>query len=67
MGDWKEVGGVYEMRVDYGPGYRIYFGKHGGAVYIVALAGDKSHQQTDIATAIQIWTEVKSGIKEIRD
>ena len=66
MGDWKEVGGVYEMRVDYGPGYRIYFGKHGKTVFLVAFGGDKSSQQADIATAAAIWSEVKHGIKEIR-
>lgn len=58
---------MYEMRVDYGPGYRVYFGKHVEAVFLVALGGNKSSQQADIAKAIEIWKEVKNGIKEIRE
>jgi putative addiction module killer protein len=65
-GDWKEVGGIYEMRIDFGPGYRVYFGKHSRAVLVVTVGGDKSTQQADIQSAVTIWQEVKNGIKEVR-
>lgn len=67
MGDWKEVGGIYEMRIDYGPGYRVCFARYDQAVFIIALGGDKSSQNADINAAIEIWKVVKNGIKEIRD
>jgi len=57
--------GIYEIRIDYGQGYRVYFGQYGNAVFLVALAGDKSSQQTDIKNAIKIWNEVKNDIKTI--
>ncbi len=66
MENWKEVGVIFEMRIDFGPGYRVYFAKYGSAVFIVALGGDKSTQGADIAAAAQIWKEVRDGIKEIR-
>lgn len=51
--------GVSELRIDYGPGYRIYFMQR-GSVWVVLLAGgDKSTQSTDIKTAIKIAKEWK--------
>ncbi|NWG32050.1 MAG: type II toxin-antitoxin system RelE/ParE family toxin [Rhodocyclaceae bacterium] len=51
--------GVSELRIDYGPGYRIYFMQR-GSVWVVLLAGgDKSTQDTDIKTAIKIAKEWK--------
>jgi putative addiction module killer protein len=52
FGDAKAVGGgVTEMRVDVGPGYRIYFTRRAEVVYLLLLGGDKSTQATDIARA----------------
>jgi putative addiction module killer protein len=55
LGDCRPVGqGVSEMRVHYGPGYRAYFTRTGGVVYLLLCGGDKSSQQSDIAEAIEI-------------
>ena len=55
FGDSEPVGeGVSELRIFYGPGYRIYFVERGAAVVILLSGGDKSTQQTDIAKAKEI-------------
>lgn len=54
-GDVKPVGsGVSEMRIDYGPGYRVYFTRHGELVILLLCGGDKRTQQADIERAIEI-------------
>ena len=54
-GDVKPVGeGVSEMRIDYGPGYRVYFKKIGQKVVILLAGGDKKSQSKDIKTAIRL-------------
>ena len=54
-GDVKPVGeGVSELRIDYGPGYRVYFMKRGGAVVILLAGGDKRTQAADIRTALRL-------------
>lgn len=51
-GDVKSIGnGVSEMRVDYGPGYRIYFMKQGSSIVLLLCGGDKSTQAKDIERA----------------
>jgi putative addiction module killer protein len=56
----KGVGaGVYEYRIDFGPGYRIYFGKDGERLIILVGGGTKKRQQDDIATALARWHDYK--------
>jgi putative addiction module killer protein len=57
-GDVKPVGGVSEMRIDYGPGYRVYFIRRGEALFILLAGGDKRTQDRDIAMAIQLAHEL---------
>ena len=52
-GDVKSVGeGVSELRIDYGPGYRVYYKKQGQKVVVLLAGGDKSTQAKDIKTAL---------------
>lgn len=54
-GDVRPVGeGVSEMRIDYGPGYRVYFTKSGRKVVVLLAGGDKRTQTTDIKTALRL-------------
>ena len=56
----KGVGaGVFEYRIDFGPGYRVYFGKDGDAVVILLGGGTKKRQDDDIADAHERWADYK--------
>ena len=56
----KGVGeGIFERRIDFGPGYRIYFGRDGDALIILLGGGTKKRQQQDIAAARALWREYK--------
>jgi putative addiction module killer protein len=60
----KGVGhGVYEYRIDFGPGFRIYFGKDGDHLIILLGGGTKKKQQRDINLAIGRWTDYKQRKK----
>jgi len=60
LGDVKSVGeSVYEMRIDMGPGYRIYYTMRGNELIILLVGGDKSTQQKDIDKAIEMAKEIE--------
>ena len=56
FGDHKPVEGpVWEMRIDYGPGYRLYYTRQDEMIYMLLCGGDKSPQQADIRLTLEIW------------
>lgn len=58
LGDHKPVdAGVWEMRIDYGPGYRVYFAKDDDRLILLLIGGDKGTQHKDIRTAISYWQD----------
>jgi putative addiction module killer protein len=59
LGDWQPVEGeISEMRVHFGPGYRLYFVRRGRVVVIMLSAGNKSTQKRDIRHALQLANEL---------
>ena len=56
FGDHKAAGGhgVQELRIDYGPGYRVYYIRHGKLLVILLCGGDKSTQRKDISAALKL-------------
>lgn len=60
LGDYRSVGdGVFEFRVDYGSGYRVYFAQVDLIVILLLCGGNKSTQERDIIQAKQFWTDFK--------
>jgi putative addiction module killer protein len=60
LGDHKSLGdGVYELRVPFGPGYRVYFGREEHRVILLLCGGDKSSQRKDIETAKGYWADYR--------
>ena len=61
----KSVGsGVYELKMNFGPGYRVYFGYDGPKVVILLAGGTKKRQDKDIETAKKRWTDYKERKKK---
>ena len=61
FGDCESVGeGVIEMRIHFGPGYRVYFTRRGTFVYVLLIGGDKSTQKRDIKRALKMARELKT-------
>ncbi|MEG4090340.1 type II toxin-antitoxin system RelE/ParE family toxin [Microcoleus sp. Pol12B4] len=58
LGNSKSVGeGVCELKIDFGPGYRVYFGQLGSTIVLLLCGGDKSTQEQDIRKAKEYWKE----------
>ena len=64
FGDRVAVGeGVFELRIHFGPGYRIYYGRQGEVLVLLLCAGSKKSQTTDIVNAKRYWREWKARPK----
>lgn len=60
FGDWKAIQGVVsEMRINYGPGYRVYFTRRGSKVILLLCGGDKRTQAADIKRALKMVDELE--------
>jgi putative addiction module killer protein len=58
FGDCKPLdGGVCELRIDWGPGYRVYYALAGRRVVVLLVGGDKRRQRADIAAALKYWQD----------
>ena len=55
----KDGHGIYELRIDYGAGHRIYYGKKGSTVVVLLIGGDKGSQNRDITKAKRYWLDFK--------
>ena len=61
QGAW---GGVHELRINWGPGYRVYFGRDGIQLVILLAGGDKRTQAADIDRAVEYWQDYKRKSKD---
>jgi putative addiction module killer protein len=61
FGDQRSVGkGIFELKIDYGPGYRLYYKKAGNNIVVLLCAGVKSTQEEDVAKAKEILQELEN-------
>lgn len=67
MGDCKPLAQwVFELRLNFGPGYRIYFAQYGQTLVVLLAGGDKSTQQRDIEAAQGMWESSKNAIERFQ-
>ncbi|MDF7631007.1 type II toxin-antitoxin system RelE/ParE family toxin [Erwiniaceae bacterium L1_55_4] len=58
FGDYRfEREGVWELKIDYGPGYRVYYALDGDRIILLLIGGDKASQKQDLAKAVKFWRE----------
>ena len=61
FGDYRfEREGVWELKIDYGPGYRVYNALDGDRIILLLIGGDKSSQKQDLAKAVKFWREYQT-------
>ncbi len=61
FGDYRfERDGVWEFKIDYGPGYRVYYALDGDNIILLLIGGDKSSQSRDLAKAVKFWREYQT-------
>ena len=66
LGDCKGLGeGVFELRIPFGPGYRVYLGQDGPVIVVLLCGGDKGSQKRDITKAKLLWVEYKNERTEL--
>lgn len=64
-GDFKALGdGIMELRLHFGPGYRIYFAEYDDVIVILLCGGDKSSQKKDVKIAKEYWRELQEKLNE---
>jgi hypothetical protein len=63
----KRWAGVYECKINFGPGYRVYFGKEGEQIVILLGGGTKQRQQNDIKLALERWEDYKQRKKQQKE
>lgn len=62
-GYWRALGdGVCELKIDFGPGYRVYFSHMGNRIVLLLCGGDKRSQKKDIWTALEYWADFKKRL-----
>jgi putative addiction module killer protein len=65
FGDCKSVGGgVFELRISFGPGLRVYYGLHGQKIVVLVGGGDKRSQPRDIRRAQEVWKQFEKYASE---
>jgi len=58
LGNTRSIGdGVWELKIDFGPGYRVYFGEDGRRIVVLLMGGDKGSQDRDILKAKEYWRD----------
>lgn len=67
FGNHREFGGIGELKIDIGPGYRIYYGKYGDVIVLLLGGGDKKSQDSDIKAAIARWETWKKEGASLND
>src|SRR5712664_4948545 len=71
LGNFSNVqgvgGGVYECKINFGPGYRVYCGKEGEQIVILLGGGTKQRQQNDISLALERWEDYKQRKKQQKE